>query len=206
MNEESSKGASPHKKARLSNLNKRWDRIRAIIQSRERKLKALGVIVPQHQTPSKDPIVESVVPEREQPVLASSPDDKKPELNRSTPKSKPSTPVRGSPLRELKTPPSGDKKSPKTKKNQYEEELREFSEWLTTQEKAFHELVGDENLPPTMEALKDRLKQFQVLLGVLGEDSSCRRKCEKYVTVLSDFTQAMAKVYKVSPQLSFKRT
>ena len=114
-------------------------------------------------------------------MLASSPDDKKPELNRSTPKSKPSTPVRGSPLRELKTPPSGDKKSPKTKKNQYEEELREFSEWLTTQEKAFHELVGDENLPPTMEALKDRLKQFQVLLGVLGEDSSCRRKCEKNV-------------------------
>ena len=193
LNEESFKGASPHKRARLSDLNKRWNKIRAIIQSRERKLKALGAIIPQPQTPSKDPMVESIVPEREQPVLASSPDDKKPELNRSTPKSKPSTPVRGSPLRELKTPPSGDKKSPKTKKNQYEEELREFSEWLTAQEKAFHELVGDENLPPTMEALKDRLKQFQVLLGVVGKYSSCRRKCEEYFLALSDLRQGQAK-------------
>ena len=159
LNEESSKGASPHKKARLSDLNKRWHRIRAILESRKRKLRALGVIASEPQAPSKVSVVEAIIPEREHPVLASSPgEEKKP----STPSSKPTTPVRESPVRELKTPPSGDKKSPKTKKNQYEEELKEFSEWLTSQEKAFHELVSDENLPPTMEALKDRLKQFQV--------------------------------------------
>ena len=159
LNKESSKGTSPHKKTRLSDLNKRWDRIRAILQSRERKLKALGVIPREPLTPSKVPVLESIVPEREQLVSASTPrEDKKPEVTQTTPRSK-ST----SPARELKTPPSGEKKSPRTKKKQYEEELREFSEWLAGQEKAFHELVGDENLPPTMEALKERLKQFQVL-------------------------------------------
>lgn len=159
LNKESSKGASPHKKTRLLDLNKRWDRIRAILQSRERKLKALGVIAQEPLTPSKVPVLESIVPEREQRVSAStSREEKKPEVKQTTPTSK-ST----SPARELKTPPSGEKKSPRTKKKQYEEELREFSEWLAGQEKAFHELVGDEKLPPTMEALKERLKQFQVL-------------------------------------------
>lgn len=159
LNKESSKGASPHKKVRLSDLNKRWDRLRTILQNRERKLKALGVIAQDPVTPSRVPLLESVVPEREHTVSVSTPrEEKKPEVKQTTPQSK-ST----SPARELKTPPSGEKKSPRTKKKQYEEELREFSEWLAAQEKVFHELVGDENLPPTMEALKERLKQFQVL-------------------------------------------
>jgi len=114
------------------------------------------------KTPPRQPVVESIVPEKEKPVLAStSREVKKPEVKDTrvtSPRSK-ST----SPARELKTPPSGEKKSPRTKKKQYEEELREFSEWLTSQEKAFHELIGDESLPPTMEALKERLKHFQVL-------------------------------------------
>ena len=105
-------------------------------------------------------MVESIVPEKEKVVLASTPREvKKPEVKetKTPPKSK-----SASPARELKTPPSGEKKSPRTRKKQYEEELREFSEWLTSQEKAFHDLVGDESLPPTMEALKERLRQFQV--------------------------------------------
>lgn len=113
------------------------------------------------KTPPRKPVVESIVPEKEKPVLASTPREvKKPEVRdtRDTPRSK-----SPSPARELKTPPSGEKKSPRTKKKQYEEELREFSEWLTSQEKAFHDLVDDESLPPTMDALKERLKQFQVL-------------------------------------------
>ena len=167
LNKESAKGASPHKKARLSDLNKRWDRIRAILQSRERKLKALGLITIEPRTHSRLPVVEPIIPEREKPVLASiSREEKKPEVKQSTPRSK-ST----SPGRELKTPPSGEKKSPRTKKKQYEEELKEFSEWLTGQEKAFHELVSDESLPPTMEALKERLKQFQVLYHYRKEPS-----------------------------------
>ena len=114
------------------------------------------------KTPPRQPVVEPIVPEKEKPVLASIPREvKKPEVKDArvtTPRSKSTSPVR-----ELKTPPSGEKKSPRTKKKQYEEELHDFSEWLTGQEKAFHELVGDESLPPTMEALKERLKQFQVL-------------------------------------------
>ena len=162
LNKESSRGASPHKKARLADLNKRWGRIRTILQSRERKLKALGVLVSEAKTPPRQLVFEAVVPEKEKPVLASTPREvKKPEVKdiRETPPGRKST----SPARELKTPPSGEKKSPRTKKKQYEEELREFSEWLTSQEKAFHELVGDESLPPTMEALKGRLKQLQVI-------------------------------------------
>lgn len=163
LNKESSKGASPHKKARLSDLNKRWDRIRAMLQSRERKLKALGIIPSEPRTPSKALVLETIVPERHKPVSASTPrEEKKPEVKQqTTPRSK-----SASPAREIKTPPSGEKKSPRTKKKQYEEELREFSEWLAGQEKAFHELVGDESLPPTMEALKERLKQFQVGLEI----------------------------------------
>lgn len=106
------------------------------------------------QTPPRVAVVESIIPEREKPVLASTPEEKK----QTTPRSK-ST----SPARELRTPPSGEKKSPRTKKKQYEEELKEFSEWLAEQEKPFHDLVGDESLPPTMEALKERLTQFQVM-------------------------------------------
>ena len=162
LNKESSRGASPHKKARLADLNKRWGRIRTILQSRERKLKALGVLISEVKTPPRKPVFESIVPEKEKPILASTPKEvKKPEVKDTrvtTPKSK-----SPSPSRELKTPPSLEKKSPRTKKKQYEEELREFSEWLTSQEKAFHDLVDDESLPPTMEALKERLKQFQVL-------------------------------------------
>ena len=162
LNKESSRGASPHKKARLADLNKRWGRIRTILQSRERKLKALGVLISEVKTPPRKLVFESIVPEKEKPVLASTPKEvKKQEVKDTrvtTPRSK-----SPSPARELKTPPSGEKKSPKTKKKQYEEELREFSEWLTSQEKAFHDLLDDESLPPTMEALKERLKQFQVL-------------------------------------------
>lgn len=162
LNKESSKGASPHKKARLADVNKRWGRIRTILQNRERKLKALGVLVSKVKSPPRQPVLEPIVPEKEKPVLASTPREfRTPEpkdTKVTTPRSK-ST----SPAREIKTPPSGEKKSPRTRKKQYEEELREFSEWLTSQEKAFHELVGDESLPPTMEALKERLKQFQVL-------------------------------------------
>ena len=158
LNKESSKGASPHKKARLSDLNKRWDKIRAILQSRQRKLRTLGLLAGEAQTPPRIPVVESIIPEREKPVLASTPEEKKPEVKQTTPRSK-ST----SPARELRTPPSGEKKSPRTKKKQYEEELKEFSEWLAEQEKPFHDLVGDESLPPTMEALKERLTQFQVM-------------------------------------------
>jgi len=113
-------------------------------------------------TPPRQVVVESVVPEKEKPVLASTPR----EVKKSEVKDTRETPPRSkssSPARELKTPPSGEKKSPRTKKKQNEEELREFSEWLTSQERAFHELIGDESLPPTMEALKERLKQFQVL-------------------------------------------
>ena len=176
LNKESSKGASPHKKARLSDLNKRWDRIRAILQSRERKLKASGVITCEPKTPSKVPVIEPIVSEKEKPVLASTPRvENKAEVKQTTPRSK-ST----SPARELKTPPSGEKKSPRTKKKQYEEELREFSEWLAGQEKSFHELVGDESLPPTMEALKERLKQFQVLSG--NFKSTMSRNCRHFVT------------------------
>ena len=162
LNKESSRGASPHKKARLAELNKRWGRIRTILRNRERKLKALGVLVSEINTPPRQVVVESVVPEKEKPVLASTPR----EVKKSEVKDTRETPPRSkssSPARELKTPPSGEKKSPRTKKKQYEEELREFSEWLTSQERAFHELIGDESLPPTMEALKERLKQFQVL-------------------------------------------
>ena len=158
LNKESSKGASPHKKARLSDLNKRWDRIRAILQSRQRKLRALGLLAGEAQTPPRVPVVESIIPEREKPVLASTPEEKKPEVKQTPPRSK-----SASPARELRTPPSGEKKSPRTKKKQYEEELKEFSEWLAEQEKPFHDLVGDESLPPTMEALKERLTQFQVM-------------------------------------------
>ena len=159
LNKESSKGASPRKKARLSDLNKRWDRIRAILQSRQRKLRSLGLLPGEVQTPLRVPVVEAIIPEREKPILASTPrEEKKPEVKQSTPRSK-ST----SPAREMRTPPSGEKKSPRTKKKQYEEELKEFSEWLAEQEKPFHDLVGDESLPPTMEALKERLTQFQVM-------------------------------------------
>ena len=159
MNEESSKGASPRKKLRLSELNKRWGRIRTILQNRERKLNALGVLAPQLKTKVALPVLESVVPEKEVAVLAMTP-EKVPEAEESrntTPRSK-----SPSPARELKTPPSGERKSPRTKKRQYEEELKEFSQWLAGQEKAFQELADDDSLPPDMEALKERLKQFQV--------------------------------------------
>lgn len=162
LNKESSGGASPHKKARLADLNKRWSRIRTILQNRERKLKALGMLISGVKTPPRQPLQDAIVPEKEEVVLDSPPREMKtPEANDprvTTPRSK-ST----SPAREIKTPPSVEKKSPRTKRKQYEEELREFSVWLTSQEKAFHDLVGDESLPPTMEALKGRLQQFQVI-------------------------------------------
>ena len=108
------------------------------------------------------PVVELIVPEKEKPASASAASKEQKTLPSSpravsTPSSK-----SPSPAREVKTPPSGEKKSPRSKKKQYEDELREFSDWLASQEKAFQELVDDDSLPPSMDALKERLKQFQV--------------------------------------------
>ena len=137
----------------MQELTGRWERLKASIRAKEKDLQIRGLLE------APETALQETVPQT-QAVLQASPPPPRGDVP-SSPASDVSPPKRGSPART----PSPMERSPKSKKRQYELRLREFSDWLTEQQSAFQELVTDENVPSTLEALKLRLQQFQVRGG-----------------------------------------
>lgn len=162
LNKNASAVSSPQKKSKLAELNKTWERQRPLIRSRERHLQNLELLP---STPERRPVEPEVVePVLEASVLASKPSPSKEtsqngvaspqELSSTTPSpSRRRSGHGGSPM---------ERKSPKTRHKQYNRELDELSEWLTSQEAVFHSLVADDTVPSDLAGLETRLQQFQV--------------------------------------------
>lgn len=156
----------PKTKAPLFDVINQWNKLKAHISFREQELRNQGILPftgPQHR-PQKSPRVvtpEEIVPQRLTPVLASSPVS-----SRNT------TP---SPLRDVL------QKSPKSRKRQYELELEEFSDWLTSQQDHFQEMVAEDDVIFTLESLEMKLKQFQVFARNISSHKSRVEMLREYL-------------------------
>ena len=156
----------PKKKAPLFDVIHQWDKLKAHISFREQELRDQGALPaeeprPRPQKSPKRVTSEKIVPQSLSPVLASSP--KSP--SKTTP----------SPLKEVLH------KSPKSRKRQYELELQEFSDWLTSQQDHFQELVAEDDATVTLEALKVKLNQFQVFARNIQSHKSRVQMLREYL-------------------------
>ena len=174
----------------MQELTGRWERLKASIRAKEKDLQTRGLLE------SPETALQETVPQT-QAVLQASPPPPRGDVP-SSPASDVSPPKRGSPART----PSPMERSPKSKKRQYELRLREFSDWLTEQQSAFQELVTDENVPSTLEALKLRLQQFQVSGGKRTPTNISRTAANSFRTYSEHYWKQPTRVKRTLTNIS----